>query len=324
MGPYAERVFALTIDGPDLVWRERPDPEPGPFDAVVDVAAAGLNAADLLQRRGLYPAPPGVPADVPGMELAGRVVAVGDRVVEPLLGRRVCALVGGGAQATRCVVAAEHLLFVPDEVSLVEAAGFPEAFCTAHDALVGQAGLAAGDRLLVTGAAGGVGTAAVQLGRALGARVVALTRDDSHHDALRALGAEETVTADELEGLEPVDVVLELVGAATLPGALRRVRPHARAVVIGVGSGARVELDLLAVMARRLSLTGSTLRSRTREEKAGVVRAVSDTVVPRWRADEVRVPVASTVDAREAERAYEAFARPGKLGKIVLTMPEAP
>lgn len=317
-------MFALTIDGSDLVWRERPDPEPGPHDVVVEVAAAGLNAADLLQRRGLYPAPPGVPADVPGMELAGRVVAVGDRVVEPLLGRRVCALVGGGAQATRCVAAAEHLLFVPDEVSLVEAAGFPEAFCTAHDALVAQAGLAAGERLLVTGAAGGVGTAAVQLGRALGASVVALTRDDDHHDALRALGAEETVTVDELEGLEPVDVVLELVGAATLPGALRRLRPRARVVVIGVGSGARVELDLLAVMARRLSLTGSTLRSRTREEKAAVVRAVGDAVVPRWRADEVRVPVASVVDVREAERAYDEFARPGKLGKVVLALPESP
>ncbi len=311
-------MFALVIDDGALVWRERPDPVPGPGDVVVEVAAAGLNAADLLQRRGLYPAPPGVPADVPGLELAGRVAAVGDGVDASWVGRTVAALTGGGAQATHCVVPLEHLLAVPEGVSLIEAGGFPEAYCTAHDALVTQAGLGAGERLLVTGAAGGVGGAAVQIGRTLGAHVVALTRNRRHDDALRALGADEVVGVDDLAGSEPVDVVLELVGAATLPAALGRVRRRGRVVVVGVGSGARVELDLLAVMASRLTLTGSTLRSRTRVEKADVVARVERDLGPRWRAGELRVPIAEVVDAREGERAYDAFARPGKFGKVVL------
>ncbi len=313
-------MFALVIDDGSLVWRERPDPVPGPGDVLVEVVAAGLNAADLLQRRGLYPAPPGVPADVPGLELAGRVVAVGDGVDASWVGRPVAALTGGGAQATHCVVPAEHLLRVPEGVDLVEAGGFPEAFCTAHDALVTQGALAAGERLLVTGAAGGVGCAAVQIGRALGATVVALTRDRRHDEALRALGADETVVVDDLPTTEPVDVVLELVGAATLPAVLRRVRPHGRVVVVGVGSGARVELDLLAVMGSRLTLTGSTLRGRTRAEKADVVARVARDLGPRWRDGTVRVPVAEVVDARDGSRAYDDFARPGRLGKIVLTL----
>ena len=311
-------MFALVIDDGSLAWRERPDPVPGPGDVLVEVVAAGLNAADLLQRRGLYPAPPGVPADVPGLELSGRVAAVGDGVDGSWVGRRVAALTAGGAQATRCVVPLEHLLEVPEGVGLVEAAGFPEAFCTAHDALVTQGGLAAGERLLVTGAAGGVGCAAVQIGSALGATVVALTRDGRHAGALRALGADETVVAGDLAATEPVDVVLELVGAATLPAVLRRVRPRGRVVVVGVGSGARVELDLLAVMGARLTLTGSTLRSRTRAEKADVVGRVARDLGPRWRDGGLRVPVAEVVELRDGARAYDAFARPGKLGKIVL------
>ncbi len=313
-------MFALVIDDGALAWRERPDPVPGPGDVVVEVAAAGLNAADLLQRRGLYPAPPGVPADVPGLELAGRVTAVGGGVDASWRGRRVAALTGGGAQATRCVVPVEHLLEVPEGVEFVEAAGFPEAFCTAHDALVTQGALGAGERLLVTGAAGGVGCAAVQIGRALGASVVALTRDARHHEALAALGADETVVANDLAGIEPVDVVLELVGAATLPTALSRTGPFGRIVVVGVGSGPRVELDLLRVMGARLTLTGSTLRSRTRAEKAEVVARVAADLGSRWREGALRVPVAEVVDARDATRAYDAFARPGKLGKVVLAV----
>ncbi len=313
-------MFALVIDDGVLDWRERPDPVPGPGDVVVEVAAAGLNAADLLQRRGRYPAPPGVPADVPGLELAGRVVSVGDGVDATWVGRRVAALTGGGAQATHCAVPVEHLLAVPEGVELVEAAGFPEAFCTAHDALVTQGALTSGERLAVTGAAGGVGCAAVQIGRALDATVVALTRDGRHHEALRALGADETVVADGLAAIEPVDVVLELVGAATLPAVLPRVRAHGRILVVGVGSGSRVELDLLAVMGSRLTLTGSTLRGRTRTEKAEVVGRVARDLGPRWRDGALRVPVAEVVDVREAARAYDAFARPGKFGKIVLAV----
>ncbi|HTT59228.1 MAG TPA: zinc-binding dehydrogenase [Acidimicrobiales bacterium] len=309
---------ALAIYNKSLVFSDRPAPEPGPYDVIVRVKAAGLNAADLMQRAGFYPAPPGWPEDIPGMELAGDVVAVGDRVVELLMNRRVCALVGGGAQAELCAVPAEHLLFVPDHVSYDEAGGFAEAFATANDALVSQAQVREGERVLVSGAAGGVGVAAVQIAHALGAQVVAVTRDGQFHQRLRELGADETITLDEVTSIDGVDVVIELVGAAHLTRALEVVNPHARIVTIGVGSGSRLDVNLLQVMQQRLTLTGSTMRSRTREQKADVIRLVADTLVPRWRLGQIGVPLARVFPIDEAEAAYDYFAQPGKFGKVVL------
>ncbi len=297
---------------------ERDTPQPGPLDVVVAVRAAGVNAADLMQRLGFYPAPAGAPPDAPGMELAGVVSAVGERVIEPLLGRRVGAIVGGGAQATHCLVPSEHLLFLPEQVSWEEAGGFPEAFSTAYDALVSQGHLATGERVLVSGATGGVGVAGVQIAHALGAEVIAVTRTDEYHAALRALGADETVTLDEVGSLKGVDVVLELLGAAHLGVAQRILNPFARVVVIGVGAGSRVEIDLLNVMRTRSTITGSTLRSRSREEKAHVARLVGDTLVPRWTRGDLQVPLARVFDLRDAEAAYEYFGAPGKFGKVVL------
>ncbi len=309
---------ALTIADRSLELRERPTPEPGPTDVLVEVHAAGINAADLLQREGFYPAPPGWPQDIPGMELAGVVVAVGDRVVEPLMGRRVCAIVGGGAQSTHCALPSEHLLFLPDDVSFDEAGGFPEAFITAHDALVTQGRLAAGERVLISGAAGGVGSAGVQIARALGAEVIAVTRTTEHHERLRELGASSTITLDEVAALSGVDVVLELLGAAHLDVAQRVLSPFARVVVIGVGAGRSAELDLLSMMTKRATITGSTLRSRSREEKAEVTRRVSDALIPRWTHHELEVPLAKVFALEEATEAYEYFATPGKFGKVVL------
>ena len=305
---------ALTIVDGSLELRDRPTPEPGPLDVLVEVRAAGINAADLMQRGGFYPAPPGWPADIPGMELSGVVVAVGDRVVEPLMARRVCAIVGGGAQATHCALPSEHLIFVPDD----EAGGFSEAFITAYDALVTQGGLAAGERVLISGAAGGVGAAGVQIARVLGAEVVAVTRTDEHHERLRALGAHETITLEEVGSLAGIDVVLELLGAAHLNLAQRVLNPFARVVVIGVGAGRTAELDLLSMMTKRARITGSTLRSRSREEKAEVVRGVSNALVPRWTHHELEVPLAKVFPIEHADEAYEYFAAPGKFGKVVL------
>jgi NADPH:quinone reductase-like Zn-dependent oxidoreductase len=315
-------VWALTIKETKLELVERDTPAPGPFDVVVSVHAAGLNAADLMQRKGFYPAPPGWPVDVPGMELAGVVSAVGDRVVEPVLGRRVCAVVGGGAQATHCLVPSEHLLFLPDHVGWEEAGGFPEAFTTAYDALVSQGQLHAGQRVLISGAAGGVGVAAVQIAHALDAHVTAVTRTSEFHEALHELGANDTITLDQVGSIEPVDVVLELVGATHLEAAQRVLRPFARVVVIGVGAGGRVEIDLLGMMRARSTFTGSTLRSRSREEKAHVVRLVGDALIPRWTSGELRVPLANVFELREGARAYDYFAQPGKFGKVVLRMDE--
>lgn len=309
---------AVVIRDGNLEIAERETPDPGPFDVVVSVRAAGVNAADLMQQRGLYPAPPGSPSDIPGLEMAGIVSAVGADVHEALLGRRVCAIVGGGAQATHCVVPASHLTHVPDDVSWTEAGGFAEAFSTAHDALVTQGRLAAGERVLISGAAGGVGVAAVQIGRAWGAHVIAVTRTSEHHDDLLSLGAHETLTLDQVVSLDPVDVVLELVGAAHLSLAQRVLAPKARVVIIGVGGGSRMEVNLLAIMQSRATLTGSTLRSRSREEKTAVAELVDESLGPLWTQHSLHVPVARSFALDDASAAYEYFATPGKFGKVVL------
>jgi NADPH:quinone reductase-like Zn-dependent oxidoreductase len=211
-------------------------------------------------------------------------------------------------------------LFLPDHVSFNEAGGFAEAFTTAYDALATQGLLRQGERVLISGAAGGVGVAAVQIARALGAHVVAVTRDDQFHEALRELGASETITLDEVTSIEGVDVVLELLGAAHLSRAFEVLNPFARVVMIGVGAGSRVEVNLLQFMSNRLTLTGSTLRSRSREEKAEVAWRVGDAIVPRWSAGEFVVPLAKVFDFADADAAYEYFAQPGKFGKVVLNL----
>jgi NADPH:quinone reductase-like Zn-dependent oxidoreductase len=309
---------AVVIKQGKLHIAERDAPAPGPNDVVIAVRAAGINAADLLQLQGFYPAPPGWPVDIPGLEMAGIVSAVGRDVHEALLGRRVCAVVGGGAQATHCLVPAEHLTFVPEQVAWNEAGGFAEAFTTAHDALVTQGSLRAGQRVLISGASGGVGTAAVQIAHRLGAHVTAVTRSAEHHESLRALGADETVTLNEVASIARVDVVLELVGAAHLALAQKVLAPFARVVVIGVGGGSQMDLDLLSVMSTRATLTGSTLRSRSRQEKAEVIARVNEEVVPLWASDQLRVPLAKSFELTDAAAAYEEFARPGKFGKIML------
>lgn len=311
-------MHAVVIEDGDLRYLERPDPVPGETEVLVAVRAAGLNGADMMQRQGLYPAPPGVPADVPGLELAGEVVGVGSRVTLASPGDRVMAVVGGGAQATMAVVEESHLLFVPDGVDWPSAGGFPEVFSTAYDALFTRCHLTLGERLLVTGAAGGVGLAGVQLGRCAGAHVVASVRDPARRDALGALGAHEVIGADDVGDHGPYDAVLELVGKASLPQALGALATGARVAIIGVGSGARVEVDLLALMSRRASIGGSTLRARTRAEKAAVAAVVGARVVPLLAEGAVRVPVCETFALEDAARAYDRFAAGSKLGKVVL------
>ncbi len=309
---------AVLIDG-RLEIQERPTPEPGPGDVVVSVAAAGVNAADLIQRRGLYPAPPGWPVDVPGLELSGVVSEVGTGVDPGVLGRRVCAIVGGGGQATHCVVPAEHLITVPDTVELTAAGGFAEAFVTAHDALTTQARTTASDRVLVSGATGGVGSAAVQIAARLGAHVIAVTRTPEFHPELQRLGAAETITLDQVATLHPVDVVIELVGAAHLQSALSVLAPRARVVVIGVGGGGRIELDLLTVMNRRATITGSTLRSRQRDEKSRVIARADADLRADWSNGAIAVPVARVFQLAEIAAAYDYFAQSGKFGKVVVS-----
>jgi NADPH:quinone reductase-like Zn-dependent oxidoreductase len=308
----------VITDG-QLTYEERPDPVVGDTELLVAVRAAGVNGGDLMQRRGLYPAPAGSPPDIAGMELAGEVAEVGRQVTRFGPGDRVMGVVGGGGQATYGLVDESHALAVPAGLAWAEAGGFPEAFLTAYDALFTQAGLSVGDRVLVTGAAGGVGTAGVQLAAAAGAHVVASVRDPGLRDGVASLGAHEVVDPGAVADHGPYDAVLELVGAASLPDALGALAGGGRVAVIGVGSGAKVEVNLLQLMGRRARLSGSTLRARGREDKAAVAQAVIRHVVPLLESGQVRVPVAGTFPMARATDAYERFERGSKLGKIVLT-----
>ncbi|HLI15839.1 MAG TPA: zinc-binding dehydrogenase [Acidimicrobiales bacterium] len=311
-------MHAVVISGGRVAWAERPEPGFGSDELLVEVRAAGLNGADLLQVAGRYPPPPGsrAAADVPGLELAGVVVAAGSSVRRFSVGDRVMGLAEGAAQAELAVLHERVALPVPAELDLEAAGGFPEVFATAYDALFTQAQLGAGDRLLVNGAAGGVGTAAVQLGVATGASVVASVRAEHLRERVASLGAE-AVGPDGAFSRGPYDVVLELVGAVNLPGDLDALATGGRVVVIGVGAGARSELDLRVLMARRGRILASTLRSRSLEEKAILARTLEHHVFPLLAAGRVRVLVEATYAFGEVERAYEHFAR-GKLGKIVL------
>jgi NADPH2:quinone reductase len=309
---------AVTIREEEVVIEEHPDPEPGAGEALVRVRAAGLNGADMMQRRGLYPAPPGSPQDIPGLELAGEVAALGPGAGRFGVGDRVMAIVGGGGQAELATVHERQLMPVPAGLQWTAAGGLPEVFTTAHDAIVTQAELLCGEHLLVHGGAGGVGTAAIQLARAAGARVTATVRNEELRAQVQALGA----TAIDPAGFAehgPFDVILELVGAPNLPENLQALATGGRIAVIGVSAGAKGELNLLALMGKRARIHGSTLRARPLEEKALAARRVEHEVLPLFEDGLLRVPIAETFPLDDAAEAYERFAGGGKLGKIVLT-----
>jgi NADPH:quinone reductase-like Zn-dependent oxidoreductase len=252
------------------------------------------------------------------MECAGLVEALGPGVTRFQPGERVMGLLGGAAQAELAVLHERMAMKVPSTLSMAEAGAFPEVFATAHDALFSQAHLGLGERLLVTGAAGGVGMAAVQLGVCAGANVVASARDKGAHDRLAALGAA-CARPDDALRLGPFDVVLELVAGPGLPAALASLAPWGRCVVIGTGAGARCELDLGQLMSRRATIKGSTLRNRSLEEKALVTRGLEQHVLPLVERGSAKVLVEATFPFERAQDAYQRFAAGQKLGKIVLT-----
>ena len=309
---------AVTISDGAIVVEERPDPEPGSGELLVRVRAAGLNGADMLQRQGAYPAPPGSPPDIPGLELAGEVAALGPGAGRFKEGDRVMAVVGGGGQAELALVHERAAMPVPEPLDWPAAGGLPEVFMTAHDALFTQAALRPGEHLLVHGAAGGVGTAAVQLGRAAGARVTATVRREELRTGVEELGAR-AIDPEGFAELGPFDVVLELVGASNLTDNLSSLATGGRIAVIGVGgTGPKGEINLVMVMQKRAKITGSTLRARPLEQKATAARLVEKEVLPNFENGTLKVPVAETFELDRAEQAYDRFAAGGKLGKIVV------
>jgi NADPH2:quinone reductase len=308
---------AATIRDGSISVQEHPDPVPGDSDLLVRVRGAGLNGADMLQLKGRYPAPPGAPEQIPGLELAGEVVECGPGVQRFEPGDRVMSIVAGGGQAELAVVHERTAMPVPEELDWEAAGGVPEVFTTAHDALFTQAGLTAGERLLVHGAAGGVGMAAVQLGQMAGARVTATVRNPELREQIRALD----VHAIEPHGFEahgPFDVVLELVGAPNMPGNLSALATGGRIAVIGIGAGAKSEINLGALMGKRARIHGSTLRARPLEDKAVTARLVERAVLPGFVSGDLSVPVSASYPLDAVAEAYERFQAGGKLGKIVL------
>jgi NADPH:quinone reductase len=310
-------VRAATIRDGEIVIEEHQDPVAEKGEVLVRVRAAGLNGGDLMQRRGLYPAPAGSPPDIPGMEFAGEVVALGPGAERFALGERVMAIVGGGAQAELCVVHERLLMRVPAELDWAAAGGLPEVFTTAHDAVITQGELRSGEHLLVHGGAGGVGTAAIQLARAIGARVSATVRSPELRPAVAELGAR-VLAPEGFAEQGPFDVILELVGAPHLPDNMQALATGGRITVIGVSAGVTCELNLLMLMGKRARIHGSTLRARPLEEKALTARHLEREVLPLFETGELRVPVAQTFALEAAAEAYERFAAGGKLGKIVL------
>jgi putative PIG3 family NAD(P)H quinone oxidoreductase len=308
---------------------DRPDPEPGPGQVLVRVHGAGLNRADLVQRAGFYQAPPGSPADIPGLEFAGEVVAHGEGVGEPPLGARVFGIAGGGGQAELLAVPASQCAPVPDALDLVTAGGVPEVFVTAHDALVTQCGLQRDEVLLVHAVGSGVGTAAVQLGRARGCTVVGTARTAEKLEQARALGLDHGVlaareldpaalAADITAAVGPVDVVLELVGGDYVVTDLAVTGLRGRIALVGMMAGTRTQVDLGAMLMKRLRMFGTTLRGRSVEEKAAATAAFTRDVVPLL-ADGTVVPVvARTMPLADGPAAYDLLASDAVFGGIVL------
>jgi len=310
---------AATIRDGAIVVEEHPDPVPQAGELLVRVRAAGLNGADMMQLAGRYPAPPGAPQEIPGLELAGEVAEVGRGVTRFEVGDRVMAVVAGGGQAELAIVHESAAIPIPDELEWTAAGGVPEVFTTAHDAIFSQARLTVGERLLVHGAAGGVGMAAVQLGTMAGARVTATVRNEQAREQIAALD----VNALEPEGFEeagPFDVILELVGGPNLGGNLQALAMRGRIVVIGISAGAKAEIDLRMLMGKRGSIHASTLRARSLEDKAQAARLVERHVLPGFASGDLSVPVTATFPLADAAAAYDRFKDGGKLGKIVLEL----
>lgn len=310
--------------GPDaLVEGRRPVPAPRPGEVLVRVAATGVNGPDMMQRKGLYPPPKGA-SDLLGLEISGEVAAVGDAVTAWKVGDALCALTNGGGYAEYCAVDASHCLPVPEGVSLADAAGLPETFFTVWSNVFMGARLKSGELLLVHGGAGGIGTTAIQLGKAFGARVFATDSPAARCAVCAALGADRVIDYTEEDFVEIVrgaggaDVIVDIVGGPYVERNIKAANPGARIIQLAFALGSKVEVNLMPIMLKRIVYTGSTLRSRPDEFKAWVARELRETVWPlfaKGRLKPVTDRILPLADAREAHALMESA---GHAGKILL------
>ena len=322
------RAVVITEPGePEVLqWLEVPDPVPGPGEVVIDVAAGGVNRADLMQRQGLYPPPPGA-SPYPGLECSGRVRAVGREVTGWRPGDEVCALLSGGGYAEQVAVPHGQLLPVPGSVDVTTAAAFPEAACTVYSNVFELAGLAEGEMFLVHGGSSGIGTMAIQLAKAFGARVACTAGSPRKLARCRELGADVAIdyrTEDfvaavrEATGGAGADVILDIMGASYLARNLDALATGGRLVVIGRQGGSRAELNLGVLQAKRASVHATTLRIRPVQEKAAVVAAVRDNVWPLISAGKVTAVIDRELPMSQAAQAHRVMAASEHIGKILL------
>ncbi len=315
--------------GPEvLVGETLPVPEPGPGQVLVRVKAAGVNRPDVLQRKGLYPAPKGH-SELPGLEVAGEIAATGAGATRFKAGDRVMALVNGGGYAEYCLADEGATLPVPEGLSDIEAAALPETFFTVWHNVFERGRLAAGEWLLVHGGTSGIGVTAIQLAKAMGAKVITTAGSPDKCMAARALGADRAVdyrTEDYVEAVKAetggrgVDVILDMVGGDYVERNIRSLADDGRLVYIGFQSGSQVTVDLMRVMLKRLTVTGSTLRIRSSDVKAAIARAVESHVLPLVAAGKIRIVVDRTYPLAEAAAAHARMETSQHIGKIVLTV----
>jgi putative PIG3 family NAD(P)H quinone oxidoreductase len=330
--PLPATMTAIEIrepGGPEvLVPASRPCPDPGPGEVLVKVAAAGVNRPDVLQRLGGYPPPPGA-SDIPGLEIAGSIVALGEGVDGWTPGDEVTALVTGGGYAEYCAAPAVQCLPVPESLGLVEAAALPETFFTVWSNVFDRGGLTAGESFLVHGGSSGIGTTAIQLARAFGARVFATAGSAEKCVACEALGAERAINYREEDfvavakaatGGKGLDLILDMVGGDYVQRNIESLRADGRLVYIAFLGGAKVEVNLLPLMLKRLTLTGSTLRARSPEFKGAIANSLRQKVWPLIEAGEVKPVIAERFALAEAAAAHGLMESSTHIGKIVLTI----
>jgi len=327
MSDMMKAIVMRGAGGPEVLeLREVPRPEPGPGEVRVRVASSGLNRADLSQRMGRYPAPPGSPQDILGLELAGTVDALGKGVRGLEVGDAVMGILGGGGYAEYALSPQETLVPVPEGMSPATAGAIPEVFMTAYDAAFMQEGLKAGETLLVHAVGSGVGTAALQLARRAGATVIGTSRNQDKLERARELGLEHGVVADEgwpdrvltLTGGRGVDVILDLVGAAYLAGNQRVVAERGRHIVVGVPAGSEATLNLRVLMGRRASIRGTVLRARPVAEKSAVAAAFVREVLPGFVSGTLAPVIDRVLPASEVAEAHRLLESNRSFGKILL------
>ncbi|MDN5843821.1 MAG: NAD(P)H-quinone oxidoreductase [Alcaligenaceae bacterium] len=315
--------------GPEVLqWVERPMPEPGPGEVLIQVAAAGVNRPDVFQRKGSYPPPPGA-SDLPGLEVAGEIVA-GDPAAGGLkVGDSVCALVAGGGYAQYCVAPAAQCLPIPHGLSMTEAAALPETYFTVWSNVFQRGALAPGETLLVHGGASGIGTTAILLATALGHRVYATAGSDDRVRAIEALGAAAGINyrnqnfvsrIDELTEGRGVDVILDMVAGDYTPRNIDCLADDGRIVIIALLGGAKAQVDCGQILRRRLTITGSTLRARPVDFKAGIAQALRERVWPLLEAGTIRPVIHATFPLQDAARAHTMMDAGEQIGKIILTV----